>query len=149
MANRMFISSMFLIIMILLFHIGGFFSNPNAVDCEDDNSINSLSAYTLKNLGLTCPENIGSTKFYTTILLLTTLSVSGIVIGSFVNWTPESSFKVTAGIPLGIILFAMLWDIIKIFDILADINGAFAMMIISPMMFAWLFTIYEFYIGRD
>lgn len=130
--------TVFLIVAVLAFHFGGLLGDRA-----------SLTGYTLDNLGLTNPENFGSTSFYVTIGLIAALSVGGGIIGSLFRISPESILMITIGVPLTTILIAMGWDIILIFNELQKTNTAFATIVCSPLIFSWFFTIYDYFRGRD
>jgi len=148
-SSRTLTSAMIVISIILLFHFAGFFSDPN-IDCSLSTEFTTPTTYILREMGLTCPQNLGDTDLYATVLLLTSIfSIGAITIGTLTTKSFEYGLFVGAGIPLVYILFMLSWDMIYIFMELKEINIMFAVMIISPFLFGIFFSLFDWVRGRD
>jgi len=125
-------------VVVLLFHFSGLLSgNP------------SLNGYLLSNLGLTTPENIGTTSFWVTLLTISTISIAGAVISGLITRSLEFSLFVGVGVVIVPIFLGMIQDLILIYLKISETSPMLAVMIVSPLMVTWGLTIYDWVRGRD
>ena len=124
-----------LIVWVLLFHFAGLIAY-------------TPTSYILNNLGVTNPENFGSTQFWATLISILTLSVAGVSIGLIYGRTSEIVLLTTT-IAFAGLFTLLLWDFISLFVVLAGTNSYIAIMLISPMMVLFGITIYEWIRGMS
>ena len=128
--------ALIVICVVLLFHFAGLITG-------------GVTGYVLDNLGLTNPQNFGSSNFYRIIIAMSALSAVGVVIGSLLRWSVESILLTAVTLPIASAFILMGWDIIIIFNLLAGINRMFAVMICGPLLFSWFYVCFEFVRSRD
>ena len=136
--GRMLTAILFVFAAVLLFHYSGVL-----------NESPSVTSYALRTLGITEPQNFGSTSFFLTLFGITAISVSGIIIGSLIRLDPNTLITISIGVPLSIFLFSIGWDLILIFNELAKASVPFAVIVTSPLLFGYFFTIFDWIRGRD
>jgi len=135
--SRMITSAILVSVVVLLFHFAGMLEDSP-----------SGTGYVLNNLGLTNPQNFGGTTFWTTVVGIGAISLAGIAIGGYVTRSLEGSIFFGVGILLIPVFIGMGWDLILIANEIRQINNMLAVMIISPLFFAYGLTIYDWAMGR-
>lgn len=123
-----------MIIWILLFHFAGLIDQ-------------TPTSYILSNLGVTNPENFGSTQFWATLVSVLALSVAGVTIGLIYGGRTSSIVLLTTTLAFGGIFTLILWDFIVLFNVLIRTNHYLAVLLISPLMVIFGLTIYEWIRG--
>ncbi len=140
---------LFISIILLLFHFGGMFGDASAVNCSDSTTFGSLNGYILNTLGATCPQNFGSSTMWTTIAGLGALALAGIIVGGILTKSLDLTLFAGGGIFLIGIFILIGWDLIFVFGKLREVNNMLAVMLISPMLIAYVLAIYDWARGRD
>jgi len=128
----------FVIVIILLFHFSGALSDEP-----------SGTGYVLSALGLTNPKDFGGSSFWITIIGIGSLSITGIIIGVYITRSLETTLFFGAGIILFPVFIALGQDLVLIANQLWDLNHMLAVMIISPLVYAYGLTVYDWCRGRD
>lgn len=124
-----------LVVWILFFHFAGLIEGTG-------------TSYVLNNLGVTNPENFGTTQFYAIISGISILALAGISIGLVFGRNSEI-ILLTTTISLALLFLLILWDFIALFNVLRLTNHFLAIMIISPLMIIFILTIYEWVRGMS
>lgn len=118
-------------VVLLLFHFGGLI---------EDTPISVLIDLLLN------PKSLATSNLYTLIAAaLTAVATAGIIIGSLASTRTEIVVK--AGVVEFLIVIG--WDLIAIFNKLAEMNVSVATLIISPLLIVYLLTAIEWWMGRD
>ena len=131
-------AGLIVIVVVLLFHFSGLLEEQP-----------SGTGYVLNNLGLTNPANFGSTTFWGIIVGIGALGLVGIIIGATFLRSLEAALFLGIGISLIPVFIGIGWDLILIFNILRQTNNMFAVIVISPLLYAYGLTIYDWVRGRD
>jgi len=95
------------------------------------------------------PQNIKTTDFFSLAVEGLTALATGattIVIGLYLSKQVDVCIK--AGLAVAI-LFTIGWDLIRIFNQLAQLHIALATLLISPLIIGYVFTIIEWISGHD
>ena len=146
--SRAMIMSIFLIVTVLLFHFSGLLYDVSSGDCTTT-STKSLNGVILKELGLTCPQNFGTTAFWLKIIGLVSITGVGVFIGTLVTRSLQTTLFFTVGIGIISVFIAMTWDLILIIMELSKISGMLSALIGAPLIFSWALIIYDFARDRD
>lgn len=108
------------------------------------------SSYVLGTIGLREPQNLRSTDFYTTIFGLNALVVVGVAIAAAViTRSLQLSMYVAVGGTLVSVIFYVIWDLVTVFLKLKETNEMFAVLLIAPILFVLMFSIYDWLRGTD
>lgn len=125
----------FIIVVDLLLHFSGLLATAG-----------TPTSYALSNLGLTQPENIGTSSFWTTIGILGTLSVAGVVAGIKFGTDYQTIIYFGVGALLIPFFLGMIGDFWIVTGLAADVSPALGMVttiIFGTMIFSAAFTILE------
>jgi len=123
-----------LIVWIILFNFAGL--------------VGGTTGYLLKNLGITNPENFGSTAFYLTLLGITGITLVGIFVGGAVFQDAQLVLLVQVTL-IGVALFAIGFDLILLFNELIRSNSSFAVLVIAPLLVLYALTVVEWIRGMS
>jgi len=124
-----------LIVLILLFHFAGYLNETG-------------TSYLLDNLGITNPQNIGTTTWWATMTAITTLTIVGVTIGLYYG-KGAAIVLLPSVLAIASLLFLIGWDLIALFNILLQTNTTFATLIISPLIVIYVMTVVEWIRGMS
>ena len=140
--------SVYLIVLIgtvMLFHFAGLISGTG-------------NSYILDHMGVTNPETIQSSDYWTTIFRIASLAVAGIVIGALITKTSDTALLIIKVAVSGL-FFLIGWDLYAIFnklnEYLANFFGAagaaqaFSVLIFSPLIILFVFTLLNWMSGLN
>lgn len=136
--SRLANASLFIVVVVLLFHFAGLLEGQP-----------SGAGYILNNLGVTNPENFNTSVFWITIVAIGTIAVAGIVVGGYLSKSFDLAFFAGATVPLLAIMVLIGLDLILIFNVLRQTSHMFAVMIVSPLLFFYGLSLYDWARGRD
>jgi len=92
------------------------------------------------------PENLHNNSFFTTLNgILALFAGAGIVVGTLISTKIEQG----ATIAFTSLLFVIGWDLIAIYNILRNTNEMLALLLISPFLAIYVFTVIEWWRGKD
>lgn len=95
---------------------------------------------------LLSPQDIQNSTFYLNIAAaIAAASAAGVIIGSFAPSRPEMILTGT----VAAMLFLITWDLIGLFNILRQSNLTMALLICSPLIIMYIFTIIEWWLRKD
>lgn len=117
-----------IVIPLIIFHIGGFFQE-------------SSSPFTLAALSLFHPEDFGRGDLFTLLGIIAGTSLAGAVVaGSVFGRDRDTILFGLVGGPMLAFLVGILLDYIVLFNLLAQVNIAFAIiMIVPPIVASFIF----------
>jgi len=131
MANRLITYLTVLGVVLIGFHIAGLIQ-----DTPSQVILNFI-----KN-----PDTFQNSSIYLQIVsILTALGVAGVAVG--LAFGDRVQWALTTG--LAAILLTVGWDIIAIFNLIADFNPTLALMLISPFVFIYMMVVMEWWRSRD
>lgn len=119
-------------IALILFHFGGLIvGTPN-------HYLMQIALY---------PETIGTSNLYTLVLAIFAAATAiGVIIGSLVS----SKLEIILIASLCTATVTLIWDMVALYSSVKVTAGTFlATILIAPFMVLWLYTIVEWWRGRD
>ncbi len=123
-----------LIVWIILFNFAGL--------------IDGSTGYIMGNLGLTNPENFGSTAFYLTLAAIAAVTLVGIAVGGAIFRDAQIILLVQVTV-IGTTLFLIGFDLILLFNQLIRSNSSFAVLVIAPLIVLYALTVVEWIRGMS
>lgn len=129
---------LFLVVTIILFHLTGVLEDAP-----------SGTGYVLNNLGITNPENIGTTQFWQAIVAVGAITAAGIIVGSRVAGSFQAAFFTGAIAPMIAISILIIQDFFIVGGLLYDINKGLAVLVMGPLIFYIGFSVIDWARGRD
>jgi hypothetical protein len=92
------------------------------------------------------PENLDSNAFFTTIQgILAIFAGGGIIVGTLISQKVEQG----ATVAFTSLLFLIGWDLIAIFNIVAQTSRMLATFLVSPLLLVYILSVIEWWRGKD
>ncbi len=92
------------------------------------------------------PENINTNEFFTTLSgILTIFGAGAIVVGTLISQKVEQG----ATIAFTTLLLFLVFDLVRIYQIVAETNEMLAVLLMSPFMFMYIMIALEWWRGKD
>jgi len=122
-------------VLLLLFNYGG------VIDASDP----SLSSYMFETLGISNPENFGSSSFFILILGLTTGTlITGVVVSFLTKSNVQDSITLTVKFALlPTVATGVLWDLIIVGGKMMELNTMIGVMFLSPFLIYYILSVLD------